>query len=207
MFIYCYRLSLWGMAIWCWSLFAQPVPLAFKPVDVQYSRPLDRIVIISANPNQVHIVNPVNYTETVVNLSLAPISLSVAPDGTHAAVGHDGWISYVNLSAGYVEKNLAISATVNALLLAGNGNIWVPPTGNINVTTGVQTGSGYNPWPPQKPALHPNGNWVYYTHGYSPNDIIKGDMSSGTFQYLYDSRYHGDFPVVMAFSTAPTEAA
>jgi len=176
-------------------LSAQPIPLPYRPISVDYSRSLDRLITISANPNKVHVVNLINGSETTVNLSLAPLSLSVSPDGTHAAVGHDGWISYVNLSSGYVEKNLAVSLTANMVLLAGNGSIWVPPTATINIATGVQTTSGYSPWSVNKPALHPNGNWIYYTRGGSPDDVIKGDISSGTFQYLYDSRYHGDFPV------------
>ena len=151
--------------------------------------------MISANPDQVHLVNPITGAETVINLGLKPLSLSVSPDGTHAAVGHDGWISYVNLAVGYVEKNLGVSVTANALILTGTGNIWVPPGTNVNVITGIQTPSGYFGIGVVKAALHPNGNWVYYTHGYSPNDVIKGDLSSGVFQYLYDSRYHGDFPV------------
>src|SRR5437870_1342081 len=102
-----------GVCITVVSLSAQPLSLAFKPVDVQYNKSLDRLVMISANPNKVHLVDPVSGAETTVNLSLAPLSLSVSPDGTHAAVGHDGWISYVNLSLGYVEKNLAVSLTAS----------------------------------------------------------------------------------------------
>lgn len=63
----------------------------------------------------------------------------------------------------------------------------------LNVSTRMQTASGYSPWAAVKPALHPNGGWIYYTRGGSPDDVIKGDISSGTFQYLYDSKYHGDF--------------
>ncbi|MBN9656603.1 MAG: hypothetical protein J0H49_00410, partial [Acidobacteria bacterium] len=189
------RLFLMAASIGAASLCAQPLALTFKPVDVQYSKSLDRLIMVSTNPNKVHIVNPLNGAETTINLNLAALSLSVSPDGTHAAVGHDGWISYVNLQAGYVEKNLAVSTTVNVLLLAGNGSIWVPPTSNIDVATGLQTTSGYSPWSVIKPALHPGGSWIYYTRGGSPDDVIKGDISTGTFQYLYDSRYHGDFPI------------
>lgn len=188
------RLFLIAASIGAASLCAQPLPLTFKPGDVQYSKSLDRLITVSSNPNKVHIVNPANGADITVNLSLAPLSLSVSPDGTHAAVGHDGWISYVNLQAGYVEKNLAVSTTAKVVLLAGNGSIWVPPTINIDVATGVQT-SGYNSDSVVKPALHPGGNWIYYTRGGSPDDVIKGDISTGTFQYLYDSRYHGDFPI------------
>lgn len=189
------RLVLLGYLVAVANVHSQPVHLAFKPVDVQYSKPLDRLIMVSANPNQVHLVNPVTGAETTINLSLAPLSLSVSSAGTHAAVGHDGWISYVNLSAGYVEKNIAISFKASVLILTGNGTIWAPPSATVNVATGTQTSSAYSPWGAVKPALHPNGNWIYYTRGGSPDDVIKGDISSGTFQYLYDSTYHGSFPI------------
>ncbi len=189
------RLVLLGVSIGVAGLSAQPVSLAFKPVDIQHSKSLDRLIMVSANPNKVHLVNPVSGAETTINLSLAPLSLSVSPDGTHAAVGHDGWISYVNLSDGYVEKNLAVSVTASVVILAGNGSIWVPPSTNINIATGVQTTSGSSPYGVSHPALHPNGNWIYNTDdSSSPNIMGKGDMSGGTYQFLYIYPYWGDFP-------------
>jgi hypothetical protein len=195
MYIRLIRLFFMAASIGAASLCAQPLALPFKPVGVQYSKPLDRLIMVSNNPNKVHIVNPVNGAETTINLNLAALSLSVSPDGTHAAVGHNGWISYVNLQAGYVEKSLAVSAAVGVLVLTDKGSIWVPPTLNIDVATGVQTTSGFSPYEVVQPAIHPGGNWVYYTRGGSPDDVVKGDISTGTFQYLYDSKYHGDFEI------------
>ena len=173
----------------------QPLPMAFNPVAVQYSKTLDRLVMISANPNQVHLVDPVNGTQTLINLNLPPLSLSVSPDGTHAAVGHDGWISYVNLSLGYVENNLAVSLTASTVILAANGDIWVPPSATVNVATGIQSTSNSSPYGTTHPALHPNGYWIYSTDDNSSPDILnKGDMSSGIFQFLYIYPYFGDFP-------------
>jgi hypothetical protein len=128
------------------SVSAQPLSLAFRPVDVQFSNSLDRLVMISTNPSRVYLVHPTTGATTSVNLSLPPLSLSVSPDGTHAAVGHDGWISYVNLPVGYVEKNLAVPMTVNVVLLAGNGKIWVPPSTTVDIATGTQTTPGYSLW-------------------------------------------------------------
>jgi hypothetical protein len=191
----CARHALLGAALAAAGLFAQPISLSYKPLDVQYSKPLDRLIAISADPHKVHLVNPLTGAETTINLNLAPRSLSVSPDGTHAAVGHDGWISYVNLTAGYVEKNLAVSVTANSLVLAANGNIFVSPSTTVNVATGAQTTPGYVYWQAVRPALHPNGTWIYSTRGGSPDDVLKGDISTGTYQFLYESKYHGDFPV------------
>ena len=194
------RLFLLAVSLYGAILSAQPVPLPFKPLDVQYSKSLDRLIVVATNPNSLYIisVSPGGgyFSANGVNLNLPPLSLSVSPDGTHAAVGHDGWISYVNLSQAYVEKNLQVTVTANKLVLTDSGIIWAAPNATINAATGVQTTTtGIWNTPAAKPALHPNGNWIYYTRGGSPGDVIKGDVSSGTFQYLYDSRYHGDFPM------------
>jgi hypothetical protein len=60
---------------------AQTNSLSFRPVAAEYSTALDRIVMISANPNQLHIYDPVSQNETKVGLSNTPLSVSVSPDG------------------------------------------------------------------------------------------------------------------------------
>src|SRR5271166_3378347 len=89
------------------ALTAQTRPLPYNPVTAEYSNALDRIILISANPNQLHIFDPVNNSDTVVNLPKPPLSLSVSLDGMHAAVGHDALISYVNLPTASLEKTLS----------------------------------------------------------------------------------------------------
>jgi hypothetical protein len=37
------------------ALMAQTTPLAYTPFDAQYSAALDRIIMVSANPNNLHI--------------------------------------------------------------------------------------------------------------------------------------------------------
>src|SRR5690349_23306229 len=83
---------------------AQTSALSFRPVAAEYSPQLDRIVMVSASPNQLHIYNAATNVDVTVNLPKAPVALSVSPDGLHAAVGHDALVSYVNLNSAAVER-------------------------------------------------------------------------------------------------------
>ena len=98
-------------------LSAQTTPLAFRPSGAEYSTALDRIVMISANPNQLHIYDAVSGADTKVNLAKAPVALSVSPDGLFAAVAHDLSVSYVNLSTGTVDKVLTTTMSGNQLVV------------------------------------------------------------------------------------------
>jgi hypothetical protein len=191
----CTRIFLLGASLTVASLSAQPVALPLKPSDVQYSKALDRLIMIASYLNSVHLVNPATGAETTINLNLAPLSLSVSPDGTHAAVGHDGWISYVNLVAGTVEKTISLPVKASTVILSGNGNVWVPPLTSVNIASGEKTTALSIPLEVNQPARHPNGNWIYFTRGGSPASVIKGDMSSGVFQPGSQSNYSMEFSV------------
>ncbi|MBK8723275.1 MAG: hypothetical protein IPL95_13700 [Saprospiraceae bacterium] len=47
-----------------------------------------------------------------------------------------------------------------------------------------------------KGKMHPSGNYIYGTNnGISPSDIEKYSILNGNAEYLYDSPYHGDYPI------------
>jgi hypothetical protein len=91
--------------------------LAYGPVDAEYSRSLDRIVMVSASPAALHIYDPVGGTDQSVALNLAPQCVSVSPDGKFAAVGHNAWISYVDLSTATLVRTVAVTADVGDIVI------------------------------------------------------------------------------------------
>lgn len=154
--------------------------MSFNAVDAAYAKAFDKIVLVGAGPDQLHIFDPANSTDQVVALSLAPLSLSVSPDGTHAAVGHDGWVSYVNLQSAQVEKFFQVVTDVSHVLLAGNGYIYLFPArdwsdiyslrisdGSVTATQAIYDG--------RVPRLHPNGTSMYL----GGNWFSKWDISGG----------------------------
>lgn len=171
-------------------------------IDVEYDRNNDVIVAVVENPNELRVYNPTNNSVTSVPLNLPPACVSVGLDGTHAAVGHNGWFSYINLSTMTLEDNYAVTANTFDIILAPNDWVYVFPKEDqwetircIDLSNGVETQHIGNSIREQtKVKLHPSGDYIYGAdNGLSPSDFEKYDISNGTAQYLYDSPYHGDF--------------
>ena len=174
--------------------------LSFFVTDAEYSKQLDRIIMVSSGPNRLHIYDPVTEEDTAVDLPLPPSAVSVSPDGQHAAVGHDAWISYVNLASASLEKTMPVSMDVLDIVLAGNGYVYASPRAgrsdisSVNIATEVETRSNGRA-PDSLFKLHPGGEAVYGVNtNFSPSDIQKYSIESGTAELLYDSPYHGDYP-------------
>jgi uncharacterized protein (TIGR03437 family) len=165
---------------------ALPEPLAlerlnFNVVDAAYSAAIDRIVAVSTSPDELHIYDPVMGSDSVVPLIMPPLAVSVAPDGLHAAVGHDGWISYIDLQTPAVLQVFPIVTDVHHVLLAGNGYIYAFPlrdwsdiysleiaAGNLTNTSAIYEG--------RIPRLEPNEKYFYLSGGgwFSKWEITKG---------------------------------
>lgn len=158
--------------------------LPFEPVtgQIQFSPALQCIIFLSQNPTQLHIYDPVANSDRAVNLSAAPLGVSIAPDGVHAAVAHNNLISYVDLQAGSVihtyttsenESNIALSSTYVYLFPSYNGDLV-----SINLSSGEQTTQTYVYSSGGR--LDPAGDAIYGTEdGISPNSIYKFDVSAG----------------------------
>ncbi len=152
----------------------------FRVIDSEYSKSLDKIIMVSSTPsNQLHIYDPITEQDIALNLNLVPTCVSVSPDGLYAAAGHNGWISYVNLSTATLITIFPVSTDVFDIVLGGNGYVYAFPRVDqwerircINLTTGIET-------------MH-TGNYIY--------DQTRAKLHpGGTAVYLYDSPYHGDF--------------
>jgi len=74
-------------------------PFPFKIKDAEFSSSLNAIVAVSESPNQLHIYRPDTNELVSVNLQVPPFCVSVSPDGHSAVVGHNGWISHVDLDS------------------------------------------------------------------------------------------------------------
>ena len=186
----------------------QPIPfiplagLTYRVVDAEYSRQLDRIIMVSSGPNYLHIFNPVTGGDTSISLPLTPNCVSISPDGMFAAVGHNAWVSYINLGTATLVKTIPVTTDVFDVVLAGNGYIYAFPRTDqwetircINISTEIETlHTGNSIRAGTKAKLHPGGTSIYGAdNGLSPSDIEKYSISTGTAQYLYDSPYHGNY--------------
>jgi len=166
--------------------------LPYNVVSASYDKPLKKLILISAAPNELHIYDPETHADQKIPLSLAPLSLSVEPDGLFAAVGHDGWVSYINLQNATLQQMYSVLTDVGSILLAGNGWVYLFParewsdiysmqlsTGNVTAIGAIYDG--------RVPRLYIDGNYMY-VGGY---DFSKWSISSGAASpapgYLYGS--------------------
>ena len=162
--------------------------LPFKLIDAEYSKQLDRIIMVAGTPsNQLHIYDPVGDLDQTVDLSTLPTSVSVSPDGLNAAIGHNGTISYVNLVSRTVGTTLQVDGNIADIVLAGNGYVYAFPEWKpfvaVNTSTGAVTVTSNSAWG-MKAKLHPNGIAIFAA---LPYGMVKYDISSGPAVYLYDS--------------------
>ena len=99
--------------------------LSFNPIAADYSKALDRVVMASSAPNELHLYDPLTQNDQIISLPYAPTSVSVGPDGLSAGVGYDGHFSYVNLQTQTVSTPIPVDLTVSGVILAGNGYAYV----------------------------------------------------------------------------------
>lgn len=171
-------------------------------IDAVYDSVGDRLITVSADPSRLNVVNPTTGDVMSLSLDAVPTSVSVQPNGAYAAVGHNGFISYVNLTSLTVEKVYGVTTDVLDLELPGNGWVYAFPRvdqwesiRSIELSTGNETLSPYaSIYAGTLVKLHPSGGYIYgANNGLSPSDFEKYDIRSGAAVRLYDSPYHGDY--------------
>ncbi len=183
--------------------------LTHDTIDAEYSDALDKAVIVSSQPaNKLYLTDPSTGTEQSVSLALPPSSVAVSPDGKQAVVGHDGAVTLVNLETlqilathteiGFNIADIVLKSTQKAYASETNYN-W-KSLYEIDLQTGIATPhSSINYFPLYGNAfikLQPGTQNIYaIERGLSPADLKKFDVSTSPPAYLYDSPYHGDYPM------------
>jgi len=96
---------------------------SYKIVDAEFSKALDRVVLVSTAPNELHLYDPQTRADQMVPLAYPALSLNVSPSGLKAAVGHQGFVSIVNLQTRAVEK--VITTGINGAEVMLTGDTWL----------------------------------------------------------------------------------
>lgn len=173
-------------------------------IDAEYNKKKDILVYVTNHPAQLNIFIPAqNKTETVP-LEYIPMSVSIAQDGSSAVVGFDAKLSHVDLNKKTILNTFSVSCEALDIVLGNNNWAYVFPKRDqwatvrcIDLATGKETAhTGSSMYAGSKGKLHPSGNFIYSTNNFvSPTDIEKYDIQNGTAARLYDSPYHGTYPV------------
>ncbi|BDG09972.1 YncE family protein [Anaeromyxobacter paludicola] len=163
----------------------------------EYSRALDRLVMADAASRALYVQDPATGAEKSVALPLAPQCLSLSPDGLHAVIGHDAWLSYVDLSGPALLNTIPVTTDVGTCVLAGNGWAYLFPRSDtsagiraIELATGAETKIGaYLTDPPASARLHRDGDRMYV--GIS-GGVQRWNVSTSTVTHVWDSSW-GNF--------------
>lgn len=180
------------------------IPLTFAVVDAEFSRALNRLVLLAGT--DVVVLDPDTGARATIALPLAGTAVSIAPDGLTAVVGHDGYLSQLDLTTRTLTKTVAVACPVGDLVLSGDGVAYAFPSSDqwvdifaVRLSDGAALGDGSH-WAIYAGSiarLHPNGDWIYTVDPHlSPIDLEKFDVAGGIeAKPLYDSPYHGDHPI------------
>lgn len=198
-----------GVTVTALSASGGTVPLTYKPLLTRYSRSQNLAVIVSANPNRLHLVNPSTATDTAVALPAAAKALSLSADGLLAGVLHEGSVSLVDLATAQVLSTTATGGaqtevfTSNAgmLFVTGQtGGQWVSPAFvAINGRTGstLSNGSSMNIYGVTRGVMSESLGRLYtLSEGLSPSQIYWTGVTPGSGAFTGSnggSPYWGDY--------------
>ena len=187
---------------------ASRVALPHNVIDAEFSKALNRIVMVGSYPaNALYVYDVATGTEQQQPLNRLPTAVSISPDGLIAAVGHDALITVVDLATvgqpGVPAPILLnVSTQVFDVILDGNGYVHALPRlsqgdgiHSVEIATNIeQVSTGRSIGSESRGRMHPSGNHFYTViRASSPDDIEKWDIASGTAAWLYDSTYHGEY--------------
>lgn len=196
-----------------------PVPgtvkLTYAPLQVRYSKSQGKAVIVSTNPNVLHLVDPAAATDVSISLPAGVKNLSLSPDGKLAAVLHEGAVSLVDLVTGTLVHSSATGGSQTEALISNaeliyltgqTGGQWVTPGFTvINGRTGttVQTDNSFAQIYGTTYGIYADAAGKIFTigTGLSPADIsfFNVDSTTGLIGTSGDSPYHGDYPMSSPF--------
>lgn len=186
--------------------------LSFSVVDAEYDLVNNRIVLVDSS-SKFHYYNPSTNADSTLTLNFAPLNVTVSPDGTKAAVGHDANATLINLPGTTLAREVATAIKANDVAM-NNTYVYISSSnqgsvksvtfadGTINNHTGISLNPPYL-------AHNSTGNSLYLIDtAVSPVDIRKINTAANPPTYLYDSIYHGDYsmcgPIWLAKDSSKT---
>ena len=170
--------------------------LDFVPGQIAYSASLDKLIMTSYAPNQLHILDPESGEDLTVALNKPATAISVGTKGYKAVVGHDGAVSVVNLSSATLENVWPTDVDAKRAYLSDNGLAYLTPAsddeywGNSRLyTLNTMTGSLNElatPFYSEEPtiAVVPEQDALYLISDFG-NEYAKFSTAAGQPEFLY----------------------
>lgn len=179
------------------------VALSHDVIDAEYSRSLDRVVMVATSPrNALYIYDAATFSEQSLSLEKRPTAVSLSPDGLTAAVGHDGFISIVNLATFGQQPApapllLNVSADAFDVEMDGRNRVHAIPNTEepanihtVEIATGAEHLSYFNPpvYGQSYVRVHPSGDYLFVGDPQmSPTKMVKWDITGDAATFTSQS--------------------
>lgn len=160
----------------------------------------NKLTVISED-DVVDILNDEGESVGSFSFSDAVTHLTTSPNGEWIGAAHVNSVSIIRVSDRTVFGPWSVSSEPGDLIIDNSGYAHVfPRTGQwvraltIHPTDGTESNGLGSIRHRTIAKMHPDGMKAYgANNGVSPSDVERYDISSGVFEYAYDSPYHGDF--------------
>lgn len=172
-------------------------------IDAAYHKQMNQLIWVSSEPRSANLYDTAQDFYYSIPLQYTPSCVAISLDGTKAVVGHDAYISYIDLINQVVIKTITVPVYAFDIILSGSQVVIVPKDGQstrlicVNLENDeVKEHTGELVRNKSKMILHPSGNFAYLCDAeVSPVDIRKIDLRTFPARYMYDSPYHGTHPI------------
>ncbi len=183
------------------------IALKTDVIDAEYSKSKELLVYISSNPSTLTVFNVNSEKTESIPLNYIPTCISISQDGETAVVGHDGHITYVNLTTKTLINSYAISC--NALDIVLGNNKWAyifPKEGQWTYIRSVNMNLNYDNegkrsiynqiFSGTMGRLHPSGNYIYTANGLSSTEIQKFYIQNGDIDDMIQNRLQRNYSIL-----------
>lgn len=155
-------------------------------IDLEYSKAYNSLVYVTTD-RMLNIYHIDTKTIDEIPLFYSPLCVSVSPNGTKAAVGHDAHVSYVDLLTKEVILTNDISCEAYDIVLSDQEWAYVSPKYaqwdrilclDLSAPNSVEVlSTGGSVYGNSIIKLHPSGDFLYVVDNYS---ILKFDIRTGS---------------------------
>ncbi|KAB8042376.1 PKD domain-containing protein [Janthinobacterium aquaticum] len=110
--------------------------LPFTPLEAKYNKALDRLMVVTAEPDALQLIKPADGVTTSISLPAGVKTFSFSPDGKLAGVLHEGVVSLVDLVEGKVLRSSRTGGAQTEIITTNDGVVFL---------TGQSLGSSVRP--------------------------------------------------------------
>ena len=136
-------------------------------VDAEYSKITNKLVYVSEN-NSLNLYNPATKNTLSMQLVHMPTCISLSLDGMNAVVGHDGYVTYVDLQSMQIINIFTVSCYAFDIVLGSNKWIYVFPLEDqwenircIDIDLAYETlHTGWSIYAKTRAKLYPSGKFI-----------------------------------------------